>query len=243
MRRLYPDPADDIDPVEAYTAPAGRFVRANMVSSVDGAAYLEGRSGGLSGPADREVFHLLRSLADVILVGAGTVTAEGYGPARVADRHRDRRRTAGQRDVPPIAVVSARLRLDFASRFFTEASVRPIVVTGEQAPAEQRAHALQVADVITTPGAGVDLPTALSALADQGFEHVLCEGGPVLLANLLSGGAVDELCLTVTPLIAGGPPRRIVDGDLPDPTPVRLTALLEQDGFLFTRYAVERAAR
>jgi riboflavin biosynthesis pyrimidine reductase len=240
VHRLYPLPAVEVDPAHAYAVPPGRFLRANMVSSVDGAAYLEGRSGGLSGPADRELFHLLRSLADVVLVGAGTVTAEGYGPARVTDAHRERRSAAGQAEVPPIAVVSARLQLDFGARFFAEAAVRPIVITGEQAPAERMAQALEVADVIATPGAGIDLPAALETLADQGYEHVLCEGGPVLLARLLACRAVDELCLTLTPLVVGGAARRIVDGVLPRPARVSLTALLADGGFVFTRYAVER---
>jgi riboflavin biosynthesis pyrimidine reductase len=99
MRRLLPTPGDDVDLFEAYT-PAGTFagagrpwVRVNMISSLDGAIAVRGRSGTLGGPPDRRLFMVLRSLADVIVVGAGTMRTEGYGPAHLDDGLRASRRS------------------------------------------------------------------------------------------------------------------------------------------------------
>src|SRR5580658_1525233 len=107
MRQLFPLPGD-VDPVDAYgrltATNSGRpAVRLNMIASVDGAATVDGRSGQLGGPPDKAVFATLRSLADVVMVGAGTMRAEGYGPARLADDARARRRDSGLPPVPPIA--------------------------------------------------------------------------------------------------------------------------------------------
>ncbi len=129
MRRLLPTYADAVDLHAAYAYPDRRpWVRANMVSSADGAVTLEGRSGGLSGAADREIFALLRSLSDVILVGAGTVRAEHYGPAEPSSahaepssEHAEERAGRGAPPAPVIAVVSQRLELDPAAPLFAKA--------------------------------------------------------------------------------------------------------------------------
>ena len=134
MRRLFPDPADDVDLVEAY-APGvsvdGPFVRLNMISSLDGAISVEGRSGALGGAADHRVFATLRAHADVILVGAGTVRTEGYGKVRLDEEMQRVRMARGQVALPPIAVVSGSLQLDWSSPFFTGPGPRPVVVTSD----------------------------------------------------------------------------------------------------------------
>ena len=127
MRRLFPEPADDIDVAAAYAVDEKRHVRANFVASVDGSVSLAGKSAGLSSPADRQLFHLLRSMSDVVLVGAGTARVENYGGAREADGH-----------APPIAVVTRSLDLDPAARLFTDTVVRPIIVTCSDSPADRR---------------------------------------------------------------------------------------------------------
>jgi riboflavin biosynthesis pyrimidine reductase len=227
VRRLFPDPVDDPDLAAAYAVPDGRHVRVNFVSSLDGAATLDGRSGGLSGPGDRTVFHLLRTLADVVLVGAGTVRAEGYGPAR----------DDGER-APAIAVVSRSLALDPGARLFTESAVRPIVLTSAGSPEPMRRALHEVADVIVAGDADVEPAAALDALADRGLAHVICEGGPHLFGQLLAAGVVDELCLTLSPTLAGGSAGRIVDGVRDQTTvPMRLQHVLEDGGHLFLRYA------
>src|SRR5207237_703238 len=124
-RALLPQPSDAVDLEAAYAvgdgAPHGRpFARINMISSLDGAIAVNGRSGLLGGAGDRQVFHVLRSLADVILVGAGTARAERYGPARIDPEIQERRRARGQTAVPPIAVVTRSCHLDWSAPFFTD---------------------------------------------------------------------------------------------------------------------------
>jgi riboflavin biosynthesis pyrimidine reductase len=241
VRRLLPEPSDEVDLAAAYavSAPGSRHVRANMVASADGSAQRDGRSAGLSEPADRTVFHVLRGLTDVVLAGAGTVRTERYGPARPRGEPRAARREAGLPEAPPVAVVTASLDFDLSSPFFAEAEVRPIVLTCDRAPAGRRRAAEPFADVVVAGDARVDLPAALDALAERGLARVLCEGGPTLLAELVAVRRLDELCLSISPQLVGGPPTRILDGAGVDP-PARLelTDLLAEDSLLLARYTL-----
>ncbi|MDQ1705895.1 MAG: hypothetical protein QOF18_2261 [Frankiaceae bacterium] len=226
MRRLIPDPATVDDLRAAYAVPAGRHLRVNFAASVDGAVTVDGTSKGLSSTADRELFHLLRSMADVILVGAGTVRAENYGGAREFDGH-----------APPIAVVTRSLNLDPSARLFTDTRVRPIVVTCA-APPDRLAVFERLADVVVAGDEDVDIARALDLLADRGLAHVLCEGGPHLFGSLAAADALDELCLSLAPVIAGGTAGRIVAGlQSPVPDEMHLEHVLEDAGHLFLRYS------
>jgi len=242
-----PGPVGELDTegvLAAYAVPAGvdRHLRLNFVSSVDGAVTLDGRSGGLSTPGDKRLFGLLRDLADVILVGAGTVRDEGYGPPAHSPRRRARRRALGLAEVPPYALVTNSLDLDPGSPLFTEAEARTVVIAPAGAPADRRAALDPVADVVTAGEHRVDLHAALDRLADRGLHRVLCEGGPALFGGLLGAGLVDELCLTVSPLLAGPGPARILGGPPLPAAPYGLDTqhVLEEDGALFLRYAVRR---
>ena len=242
MRCLYPKCQDQVDPVAAYGRPAchpsGRpAVRLNMISSVDGAAVLAGRSGPLGGVADRNLFATLRSLASVILVGAGTMRVEGYGPVRLGDVARARRLSDGMAPVPPIAVVTRSCHLPWEAPFFTEAESRPVVVTAAAAPQENLDRAASVADVIVAGDLEVDLARAVEALGQRGYSDVLAEGGPRIAAQLSAALLVDELCLTLSPMLTGGDARRILDGPaLSPPTTLGLDLVLEADEYLFLRY-------
>ena len=134
VRRLLPDHADEVNLVDSYQYPDGTCLRANMVASADGAATVDGRATGLGNATDQEVLRLLRGLADVVIAGAGTVSAEGYGPAKARAEYRDMRAAAGQAAAPVMAVVSQRLQLDLESAYFTGALQPPIVVTCTSAP-------------------------------------------------------------------------------------------------------------
>ncbi len=238
MRRLMPDPSAVVDLDEAYAMPGRPHVRANFVCSIDGSAVADGRSAGLSSPADKSLFARLRCHCDAVLVGAGTVRTERYGPARPSAEGQRRRSALGLAPVPPIAVVSGSLHLDESSAFFTEAVVRPIVLTVATAPAARRAALADVADVIVAGEGLVDPALAVAALVDLGLTRVLCEGGPTLLGGLVAAGQLDELCLTVSPMMAGAGGSRIVGGSI-SCVAARMTLLhvLEDDGFLFLRYA------
>jgi riboflavin biosynthesis pyrimidine reductase len=237
MHQLFPLAADSPDLPGLYAYPAGPWLRANMVSSADGAATLGGATKALSSEADRHVFALLRTLSDVILVGAATAREEHYNPVRPRELWRHLR--AGRSATPPIAVVSGRLDLDPQSPLITAApaDARTIVITTAQAPPDRRAELAARADVIVAGEQAVDVKAAVSALADRGHQRVLAEGGPHLLAQLAEAGLMDELCLTIGPLMAGPGQSRIVAGS-PAPRPQELTLahVLEDNGFLLCRY-------
>jgi riboflavin biosynthesis pyrimidine reductase len=215
LRQLFPVCADEPDLPALYAYPDGQWLRANMVSSADGAASLNGVTAGISSETDRRVFALLRTLSDVILVGAATVREEGYKPARTRELWSDLR--AGRAPTPPIAVVSARLDLDAQGPLVAEAPphARTIVITTARAPAARRAELGRHADVIVAGDETVDLKAAVGALAERG--------------------------LTIGPLMAGPGANRIVagaPGTGPASLPLLLTLahVLEDDGFLLCRY-------
>lgn len=239
MRLLLPTYDEDLSDEglrELYAYPAGRpWLRANMVSSVDGAATVAGRSEGLSSPADKRVFGLLRGLCDVVLIGAGTARAEGYRALRPRSAYAGLRVSLGQRPAPALAVVSGRLDLDPASELFT-GTERTVVVTSAASDPAARDRLSAVADVVVAGEQTVDLAAAVRALTDRGLSRALCEGGPGLLADVAAAGALDELCLTITPLLAVGDAPRITSGPDGDPRPLRLASALGDDDVLLLRY-------
>ncbi|MGF7235458.1 MAG: pyrimidine reductase family protein, partial [Frankia sp.] len=217
--------------------PGRHHVRVNFVTSADGAAELGGRSGSLGDDGDRAIFQHLRWLSDVVLVGAGTARAENYGAVKVPAERQALRREAGLAPVPPVAVVSGRLHLDPAARLFTSEGPRPLVVTCETAPVDRRAALAEVADVVVAGEDAVDARAAVQALVDLGLSRVLCEGGPSLHTDLTVAGLVDELCLTISPLVAGPGRMHITSGpQWTDTEQLRLAHVLEQGGTLFLRY-------
>jgi riboflavin biosynthesis pyrimidine reductase len=175
-------------------------------------------------------------LCDVLLVGAGTLRQESYGPVRLDQRRRDWRRDAGLAEHPTLAVVSSRLELDPFHRAFADAPVRPIVFTHAGSPLERRDRLATMADVIVVGDAEVDLAAARRKLIERGLTQMLSEGGPHLFGSLLAAGAVDELCLTVAPLLAGPGAGRIVAGPSALRHTLRLAHVLEAEGNLLVRY-------
>lgn len=220
-----------------YAYPDGLWVRANMVTSLDGAVAVDGRSGGLSGAADRLLFHVLRSLADVVLVGAGTARAERYGLAKPGSMWPQLRQ--GRPATPPIAVMTRGIGLDLHSQLIVgdDSLPRTIVLTTSKAPADRVATASKTADVLVVGDDEVTAKAAIDALAGLGHRRILVEGGPTLLGQLISANLVDDLCVTISPLIADGHgPRMIVQHGPVDVTRLALATLIEDDGFLLTRY-------
>jgi riboflavin biosynthesis pyrimidine reductase len=244
MYQLLPPPHRNrqVDLTEVYAYPVGarHWVRANMVASVDGAATAGGKSEGISGEADKRIFGVLRALADVVLVGAGTVRTEGYRPARVREQYQPARAAAGQAPTAAIAVVSRALDLDWSLPLFTSPAVPTIVLTASDAPQDRIDAATEAgAEVIAAGTGSVDLGLAVDRLAERGLGRILCEGGPHLLAQLAAAGKLDELCLSVAPQLRGGDSMRILAGpDLTEELPLILHTLLTEDGFLFSRYLV-----
>lgn len=241
MQRLWPEPGalDEDGVLDAYALDrAAPHLRVNFVSSLDGAVEAEGYSRGLSNPVDQRVLQLLRVHADAVLVGAGTLRHEGYGPMRLKPDLVEQRRKRGLTEQPTLVAVSAGLDLDPSQRMFQDAPVRPVVLThGASDPARREALAA-VADVLVTGESAVDLAVGRAELARRGLTRVLCEGGPHLFDSLLAAGVVDELCLTLSPLLTGAGAGRIVAGPgISEPQPMRLVHLIESDSTLLTRYA------
>ena len=241
--RLFSASGDDLDDfalAELYAYPRARWLRANMVSSADGAGFLESRTAGLSSPTDIRLFGLLRALADVVLVGAGTARTEQYKPARRRAELASLR--AGRTATPPIALVSRSLELDLETPLFAGAppDARTIVITCTSSPADRRAAVARVADLIVAGDLVVDLREGVAALRDRGLGRVICEGGPHLLGDVKAAGLLDELCLSFSPTMAGPGASRVIAGQHSAAQEMRLAHVLaEDDGFLFFRYLAE----
>jgi riboflavin-specific deaminase-like protein len=239
---LFPLPAEegigDARIAELYDDGAGSpWVRVNFVSSIDGAATRQGLSGGLSNDADHRVFDILRRLCDVVLVGAGTVRAEGYGAMRVDEVSQRARRGAGMTAHPVFAIVSASLDLDPASPIFREAPERPIIVTTELSRQDTREALADVADVVICGEERVEPRRLVDMLVERGLTRIHCEGGPHLFGDLIAAGAVDELCLTIGATLEGGVASRISAGAAPIlPVGMRLAHVLRSDDTLLLRY-------
>ncbi|HTJ33510.1 MAG TPA: pyrimidine reductase family protein [Dactylosporangium sp.] len=235
---MWPVPGDAPDLIELYRPPDQPWLRLNFVSSLDGAGHVGGKSEPLSGPADKRVFGLLRMMCDALVVGAGTVRDEEYHALRLDEKRRAWRLAAGLPEYPTLVIVSARANLDPGHRALAGAPVRPIVVTRRGTDPGRLA---EVADIVAAGDDdgddAVDLPAALDELRARGFRQLLSEGGPQLFGSLTAAGLVDELCLTVSPLLAGPGAGRITSGP-PIETPEKLTlrhALLAE-GLLLLRY-------
>lgn len=242
--RLLPSPEHDLDDdalLALYSEGAAEhWLRVNFVSSLDGAVTRDGVSGGLGGDADLRVFDLLRRLADVVLVAAGTVRNEGYGPMVLGDDAAAWRRAAGAPPHPVLAVVSGSLDLDPAARLFTEAPVRPVVVTTGRSPRARRAELSEVAEVLVCGDESLDAGRMRDTLLERGLGRIHCEGGPGLLGALLAEDAVDELCLTLSPTLEAGDAGRIARGEVPEAREQRLAHVLASGDTLLLRYLRQR---
>lgn len=230
---------EDLETWYAYPPDVDRWLRVNFVISPDGYISLNGSSEPMSGPADMRAFGMLRALADVVLVGAGTARAENYRPVQIGAARAELRSRHGLSAAPPLAVVTRTLDLDLEGPLFLQAAAPTIVVTTSEAPPDLLSQARQVADVIVHQG-DVDFALLLNQLASRGMRRVLCEGGPGLLADLLAVGLVDELCLTTSPVMVGNPAERRLIGALPEPLRLTLARSRTDDGFTFSRYLVQR---
>lgn len=211
-------PTEDL--ADLYRPPRLPWLRANMVSTLDGAATGEsGRSGSINNPADQAVFAALRAQADAIIVGAGTARAENYRVAEV-----------------PLVLVSHQGQVPEGLRGAPAGSV--LLAVAESSPGREEALAtLGPENVIVAGSTQVDLVALRAALVARGLRNLLSEGGPRLLRDLLDAAVVDELCVTLVPRTIGGEHPRIVTGP-PITTDLDLALLLEQDGTLLGRWWV-----
>jgi riboflavin biosynthesis pyrimidine reductase len=243
---LHPVPSAPLGPEEllARYAPdrSTPHLRVNFVQSVDGSASVDGLSGGLGGPADKLVFDILRGVSDVVLVGAGTARAEGYGALTVGAQFHPWREANGMPEHPAMALVSGRLDLDPASDLFAKAPRRPLVFTSKAAPPEARRRLAPVADVVDAGDERVDPTLVVRELHARGLTQILCEGGPSFFGDLIAADLVDELCLTISPVLEGGSGPRIArsPGGPVVPRGLELTGLLRAGSLLLSRWSRAR---
>jgi riboflavin-specific deaminase-like protein len=224
-------------------SPGRPYVALNMASTLDGRASIAGRSAPISGPADRVLFHGLRSLVDAVMAGAGTVRAERYGPiVRDPDRRRERL-GRGLSEQPLACIVSGRLDLPPDLPLLADPASRVAIVTAS--PSVLPPVAAHLDYVRTGLHGRLDLPTAFVELQDRlQIRTLLCEGGPHLNAHLLSAGLVDELFLSLSPKLAGDPAggeaalRILAGAGWEPPLQLRLISVLESESQLFLRYRV-----
>lgn len=225
----------DITELASFYADPPDGVRANMIFSADGAAAFGGRAGPLSCPTDQHLLRILRSFADVVLVGAGTARAENYGPVRLTDAQREKRHAEGRAGPPPIAVVSRSGELP--ARLLRDPDQPPILVTCARSPARHDNGADPRPPALVAGDDSVDVSRAVELLRERGMRRILCEGGPTLLDELVDAGAIAEICVTLAPKLAGGQPvgmRR--PARLAVPVGMRLEHALAYDDYLFVKY-------
>jgi 5-amino-6-(5-phosphoribosylamino)uracil reductase len=209
------------------------WVMVNFISSADGGTAIGGKSSGLGDDDDKALFQAMRAVADVIMVGSGTVEAENYRPVTLDDDRRERRVAAGLPEVPVLAIVSGRLGFDPEARVFSDPQHRPMVITGPDAEPAKLALIGDSADMVflddVTPAAILDRLGAARV--------ILCEGGPTLVGQFVTEHLVDELNLTIAPTMIAGRSARVAHGAPAEPPlDMRLDRALFGDRSLFLRY-------
>jgi riboflavin biosynthesis pyrimidine reductase len=229
---------DPIDPVELQMAyPRGRsdrpWVMANFVTTLDGAAVVDGGSSAINDEDDTDMFAAIRTVPDFVLVGAETVRAENYRPIDLDARRRHMRLETGLDETPHLVVATRSLDLDPEMRVFSDPERRVTILTTEQAPAERFTALSEVADVVRLPATGPEDILYYLRLA----KVVLVEGGPSIMGQFVAAGLLDELSLTLSPMLAAGVSVRLAHGPAAEPPlEMRLDKLLHGERSLFLRY-------
>lgn len=238
LKQLWPIAKEEVSLFDAYATTSKNdttYLRINMVSSIDGAISIKGKAIELSSDIDRVVFHSLRSFTDLVLVGAGTMRIEEYKPVSLTIEEQSKRIERNQKAIPPIAVVTRSGEFNFTTDFFSKAVTKPIIITTEIGARVAQNNGL--ADIIICGKSQVDLNFAIKELNLLGYKNILCEGGPSLNADLLKENLVDELCLTINPILVQGDGKRIFDGPIIDtPKSFKISNIFTQNDQLFFRY-------
>lgn len=221
------------------------WVTGHMVGGLDGTAAINGKVGALSTDVDQQLFRAMRQIADVVVVGAETVRQEGYGLIRLSEAAMAARVAAGKPPTPPVAVVSGSLELNWQLKLFREAPAhaRTMVVTAEAADDAALTQAREHADVVIAGQQRVEPARLLAHLAAQGHRVILCEGGPRLLGEFVAADRVDEMLLSIAPVMGGDP---LPIGILPDGADIarfELRHVLGEADTLFLRYEAARKAK
>ncbi|MFQ3315556.1 MAG: riboflavin biosynthesis pyrimidine reductase [Candidatus Poriferisodalaceae bacterium] len=248
MHRIFPPPLSDLDLDLAYTAPrnsvAGRpWLMLNMIASLDGGTSIDGVSGPLGGPSDKDVFGCIRTFPDIILVGSATAVAESYNSPSASVSSRASRLTNGAWPTARIALVSASLSFPLDLPMFMRPDQRPLVITTTSADPDRLAKVGEKADIIQAGTDLVDFVQALEKLSELGARVILSEGGSSINGQLIEANLVNEILLTVAPIAIAGNSQRIATGIAnTDPTDFDLEQVLTDGHYLFLRYLLSASA-
>jgi len=217
--------------------PGRPYTVTNMVATADGRATFEGRTEGISSKADRALFHSLRAQVDAVMVGPATIALERYGPLARRPEVRRRRAELGLAEVPLAVTASRSLELPADAPLFQDPESRIVVLTNSDRE-PPRCPAQLIVERI--PGDELDLVAGMERLRlVHGVRAMLHEGGPTVLAAMLAPGLVDELFLTVSPMLVGGGEPSVVEGTaFGQPRRLQLVSVFEHESFLFLRYAL-----
>jgi riboflavin biosynthesis pyrimidine reductase len=248
LTQVWPAPGrelsgDDVEELYRYPDREAGWVAVNFVSSLDGGVEIDGRSRGLSTPADRRVFELGHDLADVVLLASGTAVAEDYPGLRPTDERSARRARHGLAGTPPLAVVSSgSLPADATS--VVDVAVPTIVVSSHAVDADRAREWRDAgAEVLLAGQDEVDLRAAVGTFVERGLRRIDCEGGPGLVGALLAADLVDEMRVSIVPLAVAGRAGRLARTDTPLDAPRGFalgSLLVDDDGTLLARYLRER---
>ncbi len=240
-----PDPLEPYLRVDRTRIEHECWVVGHMVAGIDGTAAVHGKVGPLSTGPDQSLFRRMRRIADIVMVGAETVRREGYGVIRLDEEARAARTACGRPQTPPVAIVSRSLDLDWTARVFTDAPThaRTQLITCAASDPDRRAQAAEVADVIIAGDDQVDPAEAFAALAARGHGVVLCEGGPTWLGEIVAADRLDELCLSISPVIGGDPLPVCVNPAGAGIADFELLGTGVEDSTLFLRYEKKAGER
>ncbi|HEX6299010.1 MAG TPA: dihydrofolate reductase family protein [Acidimicrobiia bacterium] len=229
---------EGLDPLELQMSyqrgrPDRPWVMGNFVTTIDGAAVVDGGSTAINDEDDKRMFGAIRAVPDFILVGAETLRAENYQPVDLDEPRRRARVAAGLDEVPHLVVATRSLDLDPDMRVFGNPKRRVTILTDEKAPAERAEALAVVADVVRLRGTSPSDLVHYMRMA----KVILCEGGPSLMGQFIAAGLVDEMALTISPLLTAGVSVRMAHGPAADPPlEMRLDQVLYGDRALFLRY-------
>ena len=229
------DPVDVLQMVFSESRPLkGRpWVMLNIVESIDGATAIDGGASGLNDADDRQLFLALRAVADIVMNGAETIRAENLGPVKLSQDMKRHRLEAGMQDPPTMVVLSRSLTLDPGLRIFSDPERRPKIITSTDVDPQRQEALEDVADIVQIEK--LDGTSIIDALG--GAAVVLCEGGPTVNSQLIQDGVVDEVNLTISPVLALGDSKRVASGSTSaTPTKMRLDRRLLGDRSLFLRF-------
>jgi riboflavin-specific deaminase-like protein len=240
MRRLLPDPGpttveQQLDAYEPWEEPHEErpLVAVNFAATVDGRASIAGVSGPIGSAADTAMLAGLRTRFDAVMIGAGTMRAERYGRIVAKQEQREKRERLGLPHDPLMVIVSGRLDLPWDAPLFTAGDGRVLIFTASEAEPPETATSVEC----VRHDKFVNVVEALRHLRrEREVRALICEGGPGLHNQLEGAGFVDDLFLTIAPKLSGGDAPRIIEGDLPGITELKLAWLLEEDSELFARY-------